>query len=589
MPRVPTIFCILLATLFVGAGRAGALEPSSDIVSGNYNSTTNDFDSVQVINDVVGASVFYQAGYFGQRTVIANVEAGLVWGGHDVFDRSSLGLSDAVALSYSAARDPVTAPDLGDIDYHATAVGNVLAGTGDMGDGNLSALGAGMAPLAVLWSGAIATTFDRSEENLGSFTISNESFLEPYRAFFTGSLGSKPDVINSSWGFQDSVRKSSENRILDALASSNPSVTFVRSAGNSGPTTAPGVGYNGITVGSLGGGTDPQPFLRPSTFSSSKAGDYYDPITGTTLTGVRAAVDIAAPGEDFALAAYLGASGTLKDLTEIHSAATDQFFVNQSGTSFAAPVVAGGVALLKDVSYAGFYLVGQPEARDSRVIKSILQAGATETVGWNNGQHDVDGIITTTQALDFATGAGALDLEESVNIYVGGTTDVAGMGGGAISSLGWDFGAVTDGSANDYLFDLSFDGPIDLTVSLNWFVSEIFDEQSELLSYGSFVDLNLSIWTVVAGVFADEIASSESLYGNSEFLRLQLVAGSYGLRVSFDGKLYDFTGTHNSETYGLAWATHTAPVPEPWQWSVGMGLALFLIVTVRRRAKVCIE
>ncbi|MDD5199842.1 MAG: S8 family serine peptidase [Terrimicrobiaceae bacterium] len=577
----------LLAGLLLGGSPARALEAHDDILAGAYDGTPGSFE---VVNFLVGAQTLYQAGYLGQRTIVANVEAGLVWGGHEVFDRSGLGLPNSPALTFNAPRDPVTAPDLGDIDFHATMVGHVLAGTGYVGNGNLSLLGAGMAPLATLWSGAIATTFDRTEANIGSFEISDASFLAPYQAFFEGAPGAKPDVINSSWGFDDPAATAKETRILDGLAAANPTVTLVKSAGNGGlaaPPGGPGSGFNGITVGSLGGSTDAQPYLRPSTFTSGGAADFFNPATGITLTGVRAAVAIAAPGEQFALAYYGGKSGALADLVGDGDPATDKYFLfNQSGTSFSSPVVAGGIALLKDVSYGGVYLDGEPEARDTRVIKSVIQAGATVTTGWDNGQHVVDGVVTTTQALDFATGAGRLDLAAAVAIYVGGTTDVPGAGGGTIAPLGWDIGSVGIGAANDYFFDLSFDGETELTVSLNWFVNGAFDDATGLPGYGSFANLDLGVWTVTGGTFGREVAVSESIYGNSEFLRFQLDGGSYGLRVSFAGVLYDLTSSLTSETYGLAW--EAAAVPEPAEWGGAVGLVLFAMAALRWRSRLCI-
>jgi hypothetical protein len=569
---------LLATTLAIAAAVAG--DPARAIISSPYDSSSG-FTAPQVINDLVGANIFYDAGYLGTHVVIANVEAGHVWSGHDVFDRSFFGLPNAPSVLVNAARDPVTAPDLGDIDYHATMVGNVLAGTADDGAGNLSLFGAGMAPLATLWSGAIATSFDHTPENIGSFEISDESFLTPYRAFFEGSVGGKADVINSSWGFADPAATSKENRILDALSAANPTVTFVRAAGNEGPTVAPGTGFNGITVGSLGGATDAMPFRRPSDFSSGAAADFYNPATEVTLTGVRTAVSIAAPGEDFALAAYLGKTGSLAEYWDTANPATDLFFVESSGTSFASPVVAGGVALLKDVSYGGVYLVGQSEARDTRVIKSVLMAAAAETAGWDNGLHEVDGELITTQSLDAKVGAGAMDLANAAAIYVGGTTDVAGLGGGVIALEGWDIGAVAKGGANSYLFDLSFEGPVLLTVSLNWFVNETFDALNLIPLSGSFANLDLSVWTVVDGVFVERVASSESLYNNSEFLRFGLGVGTYGLRVTFDDVIYDLPGTLTSETYGLAW-TVTA-VPEPGEWGAALGAVLLVIVLARRR------
>jgi hypothetical protein len=565
----------VLAALLLALGPARALTGENDIVAAPYDSALGTFSSPLAINTLLGAQTFYDAGYFGQRTTIANVEAGFVWGGHEVFDRTGLNVGGAPALTYADASAA------GEVDFHATMVGHVLAGTGLQSDGSLSLVGAGMAPLATLWSGAIATSFDSA--NIGSFEISDDSFLTPYKAFFTGSLGTKPDVINSSWGFDDPAGTTKENRILTALAAENPTVAFVRSAGNGGPTAAPGVGYNGIVVGSLGGHSDPKPYLQPSTFSSSAAADFYNPVTGQTLTGVRAAVDISAPGEDLFLAAYLGDSGSLAGTQYVSATPpTDQYFVNQAGTSFSAPIVAGGIGLLKDVSYGGVYLSGQAEARDTRVLKSVIQAGATETSGWNNGQVLINGVTVTTQALDYATGAGRLDLDKSAAIYVGGTTDVAGTGGGAIQLEGWDYGVVGAGGHNDYFFDLTAPDQAELTVALNWFVNESFDAATGQPAYQSFVNLDLSVWSVVDGLFTEEIASSESLYNNSEFLRVALAGGgSYGLRVTFSGTVYDVTGGVSSEAYGVAWTLGAAP--EPAEWGIAMGLLVLAILWRRRK------
>lgn len=578
------LFAVVLAALTAAAPvRAGGFR--NDILAGSYDGT---LDAIETVNFLVGAGIFYSAGYFGQNTVIANVEAGHVWGGHEVFDRTGLLLPSSPSILINATPHPTESPELGAIDYHATMVGHVLAGTGSLGNGNLSLLGAGMAPFATLWSGAIATRFEHDEEKIGEFEATKESLLVPYRAFFEGSLGTKPDVINSSWGYDDPAGTDEFTRVLDSLAGNNPSVTFVRSAGNGGATMSPGgpgSGFNGITVGSLGGGDDTIPFLRPSTFTASAPSDFFNPATGETISDARAAVSVAAPGEQFALAAYLGKSGSLAEFVGEGDPSTDLYFVfNQSGTSFAAPVVAGGVALLKDVSKNPAYFADQPESRDTRVIKSVIQAGALKTIGWDNGQQlDESGVLVTTQALDYATGAGRLDLETSVAIYLFGTTDVPGSGGGVIASLGWDLGEIGVAESNDYFFDLAFDGPVELAVSLNWFVNDVFDAVAEQALYGSFANLNLEVWAVVGGAFDHPVARSATLYNNSEYLRFVLAGGSYGLRVTHDGMIYDFPGAASRETYGLAWVV--VAVPEPAEWAVALALLLAMVVAHRRRAR----
>lgn len=531
-----------------------------DIVSGIYQNGA--IQSPTIMNSIVGCDIFYTYGYLGTGRIIANVESGLVWGEHDTFNNP--GSSPTVALTL------VGTGALNQVDYHATMVGQVLAGTGyyvsESASPQYSYLGLGIAPHATLWSGAIATgyTEDSATGDI-SFNTTTESTVSVYRTFFQGIGSTRPDVINSSWGGAD--LQSPEMLAIEGLAHQNPTVAFVASAGNGGnaSVSAPGSAFNGITAGSIGGAS----FLVPSSFSTRGPADFYNPVTNTTLTGVRAAVDIAAPGEDLFLAAYLGKSGTLAASTDPNiiaalqdSPPTGRFFTSpQSGTSFSAPIVAGGITLLKDVA-ATYFGNGTPTVYDTRVIKSVLMAGATETVGWNNGQSvNGDGAILTTQALDYATGAGALNLDSSVAIYVlSGTSDVAGSGGGAISKSGWDFATVGRSQANDYQFTNPFETPVELTVSLNWFAGSSFNNTSGLGENLSFSDLNLQVWTVVNGTLTTLVAESASIYNNAEFLRLDLPAGTYALRITFNGVVYETVpDSVTAEQYGLAWQA----VPEP--------------------------
>lgn len=566
-----------------------AREAENLILAGSWDGT---IESVEFINDLVGARIFYESGYFGEASLIANVEAGHIWGGHEVFDRSGLGLLTPPTMLINGDRDELTAPQLGDLDFHATMVGHILAGTGHVGGGSLSLVGAGIAPLADLWSGAIATEFD--PEEIGSFTSTIESFLVPYEGFFNGDFGRRPDVINSSWGFVDPAGTAEETMIIDGLIRQNPSVAFVASAGNSGSgvgkVVGPAAGFNGISVGALGGSGNPRPFLEPSDFSSGGPSDFYNPATGITLTGVRAAVDVSAPAEQVALAYYGGQTGSNIEGALTPTEATDFYFVfNQAGTSFAAPVVAGGIALLKDVSYSPFYYADKPESRDTRVIKAVIMAGATPTDGWDNGQANEDGVITTTQSLDYTTGAGRLNLDRSVQLYVFGTGDVPGNGGGNITAQGWDKGVVPLNGANDYFLSGSLPLNFELTVSLNWFVNRSFNSATQAASEDSFANLNLSIWSVVGGSPDTLIAQSVSLYNNTEFLRLTLTGtDSYAIRVSFDEKIYDLSGLLTNETYGLAWTTQS--VPEPGGMTLLVIGALFLVISLgwkRKRSGRC--
>lgn len=550
---------LLLAIPARGQVVSDARNPA--ILSGIFENGA--FQPLTFVNSIQGWNTFFNAGYLGSGRVIANVEAGLVWGEHDWFLRPD-------GSPAFVGKTVVGTGALGELDYHATMVGHVLAGTGYVAGSDPAQFyyyGLGMAPMAEIWSGAIATSFSATQT--GSFETTTDSTVPVYRAFFQGIPDAnlvivKPDVINSSWG--GAGLQSPEMVAIEGLARQNPTVAFVTAAGNDGisPVSAPGSTFNSITVGSLGGAS----FLQPSSFTSRGPAEFYNPVTDVTLAGVRAAVDIAAPGENLILAAYLGPTGSLGAANDPNvqgnPSPSDWFFYNESGTSFAAPTISGGIALLKDVA-ANYYLfnpLGLAIANDTRVIKSVLMAGTTETVGWNNGQSvNGDGAILTTQSLDYATGAGALDLDKAVRIYLlSGTRDVAGSAGGGISPGGWDFGAVGRSQSNDYVFSNPFETPVELTVSLNWFSGTSFNDGTGLGENLSFSDLNLQVWTVANGALTTLVAESSSIYNNTEFLRVDLPAGSYALRITFNGIVYETVpDSVTGEEYGLAWRA----IPEP--------------------------
>lgn len=553
---------------------AGQSPPKTLIYSGNYQNGA--FDSLTFVNPVVGWDLFFNAGFLGGSTVIGNIEGGHIWFGHEVFTRSPDTQGGLLTITNRAAGA------VNEIDFHATTVGHVLAGSGYVGPGSYTYAGLGMAPDAKLLSGAIATGF--STVDLGSFSTSEESVIHTYQSFFQGTgLGAgvaKPDVLNSSWGGEDPGGVAPEVLAIDGLARENPSVALVISAGNGGDAavSAPASGFNNISVGSLGGAS----FLRPSDFSSRKLTDFHNPVTNVTLTGVRAAVDLSAPGERMFLAAYLGDSGSigaaLPDVVN-PTLPTDLYFLNMDGTSYSAPIVAGGIALLKDVAKTDLFWnhVGNDDAFDTRVIKSVLMAGSRETEGWDNGQNAMN---VTTQALDLRSGAGALDLVAATDVYFFGTRELATDGGGAIVDFGWDSATIDLGSTFEYVFASAFTEQMTLTVALNWFSVRDFSDLTQTGSDIAFSNLDLQVWSIDgSGQFLAKVGESMSTYNNTEFLRLDsLAAGRYGLRVIFDSMVFDTTNAVDSEYYGLAWQA----VPEPGGTALLLGAVMLVL---RRRRK----
>jgi hypothetical protein len=526
--------------------------PAGDIYSGPYMGGA--FQSLTFVNDLVGWRDYFVAGYQGASTVVANVESGLAWYGHEAFVRPSNATTGLTTFTNTNS--------LNELDFHATMVGHVLAGSGYVAGtspAQYSFVGLGMASQAALISAGVATNFSAS--NVGGFSTSYDSVITPYKAFFTGVGATRADVINSSWGGSDSAAGSYEALALDGLSAVNPEVAFVCSAGNSdvAPVGWPASGFNNIAVGSLGGNN----FLVSSDFSSRGLVDFYNPVTDTLVTNARVAVDISAPGEYMVLAAYLGNSGGIGASTNPAIRAliqqpspTNLYFLNMDGTSFSSPIVAGGIALLKDVAktHPFLNLTADTNALDTRVLKSVIMAGSRETFAWDNGQTVVsNGVVRTTQALDAAAGAGAFHLGPSTTTYFFGTTDVAGGSGGTIGASGWDFGTIALGGTNSYIFDGSFASAGELTVSLNWFADRTFDSSTDLGADLSFADLNLEVWETESGVFTSKVAESLTIYNNAEFLRLDLAAGkTYGLRVLMPSFVFNSNDATNS-SYGLAW------------------------------------
>ena len=377
------------------------------------------------------------------------------------------------------------------------------------------------------------------------------------------------DVINSSIGSTDPAGNSTFTKIIDALALQNPATTMVCAAGNEGPSTntvgSPASGYNSISVGGMGNANS-----YNTVYSHSSRGpmDFYNAITGVTTHGVRAGVDICAPATNVVGALYN--SGNPGDTTS---------YAYGEGTSFASPMVAGGVALLKSASKVKGLVAS---SRDSRVVKAVLLNSASKPTGWNNGQSVVSGVIKTTQSLDWTYGAGVMNLDKGYDQLLSGTKDVAGLGGGQIQGIGWDYGSVaTVGLYNDYHFDAALLGSTNLTATLSWFADRtvtIFSSDNATTSDNALADLDLQVWNATTNTM---IADSASNYNNVEHLYFTLSStDDYFLRVLYDAQTY---GSISSVAYGLAWSATTAPVPEPGQ--IVMLLGLVGMFFARRRLR----
>ena len=543
------------------------------------------------VNTFLGAGAYYDNAtpIIGQNTITTNLEAGYFWNGHETLQHVVTNTTNFISGSTTWGGTAV-APKY---DRHATWATMLIGGRQTVGGGIYQD---GIAFGTDLRAAAIASSWVSPAYAL-NFNLTVESFLVPYQQTFGVA-----DVVNSSFGFTDPDGTDALSVVMDAYAFQNPLTTYVTSAGNSGPGSntvgSPGSDYNAITVGAL---TNANAFDAVASFSSRAPQDFgYIDASGTTVSiaGVRAAVDLSAPGASLVSAFWGGQAGgnnpTLTSSTNQGTSA-DLYSLGIVGTSFASPLVAGGAALVVSAAKTLPVLASNPVAAQSVVVKSLLLTGADKTAGWSNGQQAVTvggtTYLQTTQSLDYAAGAGRMDLATTFGLQVGGQTDVVGTGTGslgAVARTGWDYGSAVLGTSNDYVIADVLTGSTNLTASINWLRNRYFDYATTDYADVAQANLNLSIWELGASnAFSTLIARSESLYNTVEHLSFMLPrSGRYGLRVEYPVNTFDNTAgdVWGSPTYPQDYAVSWSAVPEPSLTVAGLA-AVAIGSAIRRRQR----
>jgi hypothetical protein len=573
---------VLACALPCARGDTGFAAPvtttTPQIISSDPEEVTNYYP---IINQITGAERFYFNGYFGNNAMIANVEAGFVWNGHEATGGVSSFISNA----------PINAITR-QYDYHATAVGFMMVGLGPLSSGGYYYYQFGMAPGAFLSTAAIATDWVGTT---GEFNITASTFVYGYktamqdgvdRPVVPGISFRRPvDVVNSSWGYDDPAGTAQTTMIIDALTYTNHQTVCI-AAGNHDSATAPVGGpataFNVIAVGALGDDTTHPPYQTLAPFSNTGPNDFYNPQTQQTITGVRPGVSIVAPGTDLVAPAYAGATGSNSDgsLFDVSGFPPEDlnrlYFMGIAGTSFASPIVAGGAALLVDAGYANYADIA---AVDGRVIKAVLLNSAGKTAGWDN--HTVtrpDGVLFTDRGLDFRVGAGALNLDRAYDQYLTSSYIIPSTAAFPqklmVQNTGWAYSHISAAGPHNYqLCNPLQQGDI-LTVTADWFIPVTFntaavpdpitDNFSGADLHAEYFDqLDLQVWHYLNGLPDRLVAECFSPYINVDHLHFAVPEdGSYLIRVTYVGTTYDLNGNAPGELdYAIAWSV--TPVPEP--------------------------
>lgn len=495
------------------------------------------------VGAIIGADRFYSQGVTGQNTISSNIEGGHIWSGHE-----SLTHVTSFTNSPGVPGPPFVTPAY---DRHATLVGMMIGGRNG---GTVQGIRqVGIAPGTDLRSGAVAEDWD------GHTGFVTQNYTVAYPLASTVSGFGTANVINLSWAGGAPVEM-----MTDGLTYQHPFTTYVAASGNfyqgNNRVGSPASGYNGISVGALlNNGSNVYDAIAP--YSSGGPQDYNDPVHGT-VSNARVAVDIAAPGSHLTSAFYDGQTGSY-DPSEggnpNATGATNLYVLGLGGTSVAAPIVTGGVALMNSAATAE----GLPTiSHDTRIIKAnLLNAAARPAnLNWNNAETthpNGHGGVVTTQALDYVSGAGALDLDRTWDQYITGQTDLAGMAGGSTpQAIGWDYASVGISSNTDVVITTPLAGGSEFRATLTWFRHRTYTDAETQTDVG-YANLNLQVWD---STFTTLFSESISPYSETEHLTFNLpVNGMYGLRVNYAGNVF---GSGTNEDYGLAWWGATA-VPEP--------------------------
>ncbi|HIF96853.1 MAG TPA: hypothetical protein EYQ54_07485 [Myxococcales bacterium] len=302
----------------------------------------------------VGADVLWDLGHRGSGIVVANMDTGVDVQHQDLAPRWRGGTNSWIDLTdpfQTVPRDP---------SGHGTQVMGLLVA------GDLFGNPIGMAPDAT-W--IAAKIFDeQNQARVSDIHLAFQWLLDPDGNPATDDA---PDIVNASWGLLNTVGNCDLEFSNDLAALRAADIAVVFAAGNAGPglgtSLSPANGGMGVAVGAINMNFDIS--LGSSRGPSACSGGIFP--------------DISAPG----VAVW----------TTDKSFGGFPFYTQMTGTSFAAPHVAGGLALLR-----GAYPNASVDELEAALVETAFDLG----VSGPDNEHG-QGLLDLPSALAWLDGAPA--------------------------------------------------------------------------------------------------------------------------------------------------------------------------------------
>lgn len=409
----------------------------------------------------LGAPAFWNLGVTGASQAVAVLDSGIrtshpAFAGRTLISRAFM---KSAALDACFDDDPATTED---VTGHGTHVAGIVASQGTPQFPKLIGVARGLGTLVNLKVGARQKSTGNCN---GRAAASSPDVIEAIEWAYQNTAAR---IFNYSYGGRISADDSVTARLLDFYADAYD-LLFVVAAGNDGPGLGtindPGIAYNPISVANID---------HRQTIGRADDGIHPSSSRGPTAAG-RYKPDIAAPGTLISSAAWTGDG-----------------FLLMTGTSMAAPHIAGAAALLRQAGIAS-----------SMAIKAVLINTASGD-GWK---------------ADWAWGSADLDRAQSAGNVL---TDSAGPAG------------------QPRFFTANVTG--DLRATLTW-------NRHIIMSGGfptpSFTDLDLGLYSRQNGA---TIAQSIGPLQNVEQVRAN-VAGDVVLKVASPSTV---VSTATTEPFALA-------------------------------------